>query len=88
MIKAATASELFTWTLNRRGRIGNFSRFFGYMEGRELIAPNGRSHFVILKGASKILPRLTTMFRNLMPYLSRLLNKYGDDTATAMLNDI
>ena len=88
MIKDATGVELFTWTLNRRRRIGNFSRFFGYMEGREFIAPNGRSHFVILKGASNILPRLTTMFRNLMPYLSRLLNKYEDDTATAMLKKI
>ena len=56
MIKDATGVELFTWTLNRRRRIGNFSRFFGYMEGREFIAPNGRSHFVILKGASNILP--------------------------------
>lgn len=88
MVKDATDTELFTWQLNRGGRIGNFRHFFDYMEGKELIQPNGRSRFVILKGASNILPQLTTILRNLLPCLHRLLNRYGDYTAAAMLEEI
>lgn len=88
MVKDATDTELFTWHLNRGGRIGNFRHFFDYVEGKELIQQNGRSRFVILKGASNILPQLTMILRNLLPYLNRLLNRYGDYTAAAMLEEI
>ncbi|MBQ7674301.1 MAG: hypothetical protein IJT36_07300 [Alphaproteobacteria bacterium] len=88
MINNATGTDLFTWKLNSRCRIGNFNKFFDYMVSKGLIQPKGRSRFVILKGARDILPQLTTILRNLLPYLSRLLNEYGDDTATSMLKKI
>ena len=89
MIKDATGIELFTWTLNSRGRIGNFKKFFDYMEGRGLIQPKGRFNFLIRNSASirSILPKLEIIFRNLLPYLSKLLNKYEDYTAGAMLRE-
>ena len=90
MIKNATGSELFTWTLNSRGRIGNFSKFFEYMEGKGLIRPKGRSNFVIRNSsnARSILPQLEMILRNLLPYLSELLTKYENSTAGAMLEKI
>ncbi len=90
MIKNATGTELFTWKLNNRGRIGNFSRFFDYMEGKGLITPKGRSNFAIIDGANtrSILPRLETILRNFLPYLSKLLTKYENYTAKAMLKNI
>ena len=91
MIKDATGTELFTWKLNSRGLIGNFNKFFKHMKGRELIQPNGRSNFDIRNSASvrSILPRLETIIlRNLIPYLSKLLTKYENYTAKAMLEEI
>lgn len=88
MIKDTTGSELFTWTLNRSGRISNFSRFFNYMEGKGLIQPNGRSNFAILGYTKNTQSRLETILRNLLPCLSILLNKYKESTATTMLKDI
>lgn len=91
MIKDATGTELFTWKLNSRGLIGNFNKFFKHMKGRELIQPNGRSNLVIRNSASvrSILPRLETIIlRNLIPYLSKLLTKYENYTAKAMLEEI
>ncbi len=90
MIKDATDSELFTWTLNRRTRIGNFNKFFECMEGKGLIRPKGRYNFVIRNSSSvrSILPQLEMILRNLLPYLSELLIKYENSTAEAMLKDI
>ena len=90
IIKDATGIELFIWTLNSRGRIGNFKKFFDYMEGKGLIQPKGRFNFVIRNNANvrSILPQLETIFRNLLPYLSKLLNEYGNSTAGEMLNKI
>ena len=90
IVRNATGSELFKWTLNRRGRISNFSRFFDYMEGMEIIKPKGRSNFVIRNNANvkNILPRLNLILRNLLPYLINLLNKYEDSTAGEMLKEI
>ena len=88
IVKEATGTELFKWRLNSRRRIGNFRKFFDYMTDRNFIKLKGRSNFVILDGARSILPKLSLILRNLLPYLSKLLNKYEGSTAGEMLKKI
>ena len=90
IIKGATGHELFTWGLNKKGRIGYFKKIFDYMIENGLILANGSYQFYIMDGTGtkKIIPRLSVMLDKVLPYLNKLLEDYKNITAKEMLKKV
>ena len=88
LVKEATGKELFTWTLNKYGRISNFKRIFEHMLERGLLSENGSARFFIPRVGWNIVQGLPIILDDLLPYLDKLLARYDDYTAGEMLKEI
>ena len=87
MVKETTGKELFTWTLNKYGRINNFKRIFDNMLERGLLSKNGSARFFIPRVGWNIVQGLPVILDDLLPYLDKLLARYDDYTAGEMLKE-